>query len=145
MNRKELFILIAVIIMVFIMFIVYATVSLFNAPEPTPSAFPASPGSPKPSVEATVPSAPSFPSAAPPSLPPGTTGLSKEELVDLLPIQADTFDVEYLSVSDHFVVTIKKDPYAANKAAAETWFKGLGLDPQNLNIYWQVFPNLKRK
>lgn len=127
--------------MVFILFILYATVSLFTAKRPAPSTFPI----PLKSSQPTRPFETSPSPLASSSLPPVTNGLSKEDLIGLLPLETDTFDVEYLSVSDHFVVTIKKDPYEANKAAAETWFKGLGLDPQSLNIYWQVFPNVERK
>ena len=140
MNKRDLFILIAVIIMVSVMFIVYMLASFFDSGgAPPPS------GTPSPSSSShLIRSFEISPNPSPTPLPPLTKGLSKDNLVDLLPLQTETFDVEYLSVSDHFVITIKKDPYQTNKAAAENWLKESGLNINNLNIYWQAFPEVKK-
>lgn len=141
MKRRELFIFIAVIVMVFILFIIYATVSLFNngdgSPPPSTAPLPIKSSAPLRPIDI-------YPSPSTiPSLLPTINGLSKDDFIDLLPIQTDTFNVEYLSVSDHFVVSIKKNPYQVNKTLAEDWLKGLGLDPNDLNIYWRAFPEIK--
>lgn len=129
--------------MAFVLFIVYAIVSIFTPQEPLPSPTPV-PLRSNPPVSPVRPLETSLNPPATDSVQLTPNGPSEEELVDLLPIQTDTFNVEYLSVIDRFVVTIKKNPYQVNKTQAEDWFKGFGFDPKNLNIYWRAFPEVKR-
>lgn len=145
MRRQELIILIGVIIFVFVMFIIYVFISLFSpsqtSPDPSPqTARPTESVRPLPisSKKPLPPSPPPLPS----SLPESTTKLTKQELINLLPIQTEFANIEYLSVSDSFAITIKEDPYQENKTKIEQWFRTQGFNPLELNIYWQAYPEV---
>lgn len=65
-----------------------------------------------------------------PTLPPvnNLPILNKNALIDLLPYSTDNFNIEYLTTSDTFIVTIKNSPYEENKADANSWLKQHGVD-----------------
>lgn len=143
MRKQELFIFIGIITFVTIIFFTYVLISLFSGKEELPP-------TPKPS---TLPTRSTFPRSfdntpsAQPSvapIPSVLTGLTKDELINQLPLRTELFNVEYYFQDDLFKVTIKENPYEENKAKAEEWFENLGFDPKNLNIYWFAFPEVQR-
>lgn len=64
----------------------------------------------------------------------------KQELITLLPLQTQTYTIEYLYTSDEFVVTILEGPYEENKQRAEQWFKNHGIkNLAELKINWVTY------
>ena len=77
-----------------------------------------------------------------PTLPPinNVPILNKNSLIDLLPYSTNDFDIEYLTTSDTFVVTVKNSPYEANKEQANAWLKEKGVeDPGKLRIMYTKY------
>ncbi|MCL5411826.1 MAG: hypothetical protein M1150_03805 [Patescibacteria group bacterium] len=61
----------------------------------------------------------------------------KSSLIKAMPVDNDSYSIEYLKTSDQFLVTIKKNPYKVTKKTVETWLKNQGVVNQNsLNIIW---------
>lgn len=144
MKKQELIIFIGVIIFIALLFLIYTLTSLFSSPEPIPSPSPSVRPSindrPFPSESPTL--TPPSPVALPSSLPPSTNQITLQELVSLMPIQTDFANIEYLSVSNSFAITIKKNPYSENRTKVEEWFRSQGFNPSELDIYWQTYPEV---
>jgi hypothetical protein len=137
MRRQELYIFFSVIILIGILFVVFLLSSLFTNPtSDLPSA------STRPLPSSSPPRPFDIPSQSSPSGETETT--TKEGVIDLLPIQDPSFDIEYLSGNDLFVITIKQNPYSINQANALKWFSNQGLNPDILNIYWQNYPEVDK-
>lgn len=140
MRKQELFIFIGIIVLVAVLFFVYAVVSLFTTrttppPSPTPSPIPlASRGKPFENIPSPQP-----------SFSPNQIGeITKEGLINLLPIQTPRYNIEYLSGNDVFVVTIKQNPYEENRLETKEWFKSQGFNPDALKIYWRTYPEVEK-
>jgi len=145
MRKQELFLFIGIIVFISVIFFAYVFISLFSSGQPS--------ASPKPSFGPTnssrpfdslrrIPPAPS-PVSLPSSLPSPVPGEpTKDSLINLMPVQTDFANIEYLSSIDAFAVTIKKNPYRENRARVEAWFEDAGFDPSRLNIYWQTYPEV---
>lgn len=75
-----------------------------------------------------------------PSLSPSPTKQyrsTKEKLVNLLPIQKESFTMEYLASEDSFIVLIKTADLNAGKEETITWLKEQGIyDWEELDIIW---------
>lgn len=105
-------------------------IQVFIKPSPSPVA------SPKASL------APTPPSPAP--SPRISTSLSKQQLINIMPIQTDEFNIEYFSNADIFIVTIKLSPYDQNRLKSEQWFKDRGvINFESLNIKWSSLRNVQ--
>lgn len=52
---------------------------------------------------------------------------AKERILNQLPYEVAEFKIEYLTSNDTFTVTVLKNPYEANKALANDWFKSNGV------------------
>lgn len=144
MRKQELTILIGVIILLAFMFLVYV-VTLFFAPQkPNPSPFPSlSPNSSLRPFDSLPPRlSPPPPPVLPNAFPQPTGTITKEEFINLMPQQTEFANIEYLSTGDAFAVTIKKNPYQENKQKVEKWFLDQGINPSDLNIYWQTYPEV---
>lgn len=95
---------------------------------------------PKPASEPTI-KAPPTPTqiqfSLPPQPTPSITNPLKQQLISLTPVRTPEFDLEYLSKSDLFIVTIKKAPYQVSRAKSEEWLRERGFgDFDALNIKW---------
>ena len=140
MRKRELIIFTIVTILVFIIAISLISVSSWNRQQP-PSASPSF--NPRPSsLTNNISSFSPSPSPIPSPLP--ILASTKDELIYQLPFQGDTFNIEYLSVSDLFAITIKQNPYEESVLKAEAWFRDRGFNPSDLNIYYHVFPGVQR-
>lgn len=146
MRKQELYIFIAVIILVIFIFISYAIFSLFSrpsSPQPSPSPIPTPVRSPQPSRILDISPGP----IATPTPSPSASvspSLTKEQLLDTLPIRTPLFNIEHYTKDDLFRITIKENPYQENQNLAQQWFRDRGIDPSGLNIYWDAFPNVTR-
>lgn len=68
---------------------------------------------------------------------PTQPSLSRKELIDLLPITTDSYNIEYFAASDEIVVTIKQEPYEENRKKSERWFIEKGFsDFDKARITW---------
>ncbi len=66
---------------------------------------------------------------------------SREELINLLPVRGDGFNIEYFAPDDSIVVTITTSPYDENRLKAEDWFKQHGIDNIDaFNVDWVRSP-----
>lgn len=64
----------------------------------------------------------------------------KQSITSKLPAITDGYQIEYLSTSDKFRITIKENPYKENLAKAEQWFKDQGVtDLKSINIIYDKF------
>lgn len=143
MSKKEIIIFTIALIVIFIFavsFVIFSFISPKQSPLPSPSIT----GSSQP-----VNNLPSLrplysPSASPTPSPSPITATTKDELVYQLPFQSDLFNIEYLSVSDLFAVTIKQNPYQENVDKANKWFEDRGYNPEELNVYYHAFPGVQR-
>lgn len=145
MRKQELFLFIGIIVFIAVIFFAYVFISLFSSGQPSgssaPSFRPTSSPRPLDSLRSIPPTPP--PVLLPSSLPSPTPGEpSKASLINLMPIQTDFANIEYLSSIDAFAITIKKNPYQENRAKVEEWFNNVGFDPSRLNIYWQTYPEV---
>lgn len=145
MRKQELFLFIGIIVFVAVIFFTYVFISLFSSEQPSvspiPSSLPTSSSHPFDSL-INSPSAPP-PIILPSSLPSPVPGEpTKNSLINLMPVQTDFANIEYLSSVDAFAVTIKKNPYQENRARVEEWFENVGFNPSQLNIYWQTYPEV---
>ncbi len=145
MRKQELFLFIGIIVFIAVIFFAYVFISLFSsgqpAVSPAPSFSPTNSSRPFDSLR-NIPPAPS-PILLPSSLPSPIPGEpTKDSLINLMPVQADFANIEYLSSIDAFAVTIKKNPYQENRARVEAWFEDVGFNPSQLNIYWQTYPEV---
>lgn len=67
--------------------------------------------------------------------------ITKEQLIKMMPVQQPEFNIEYLSKSDIFLVTIKESPYDQNKEKSKQWLIANGVtDFQKFNIQWRAYP-----
>lgn len=63
-----------------------------------------------------------------------------EQLIDRLPVSTDKYDIEYLSSSNTFIVTIKESPFSENSQEALSWFTQNGFsNTDNLNIIYNSY------
>ncbi len=77
--------------------------------------------------------------ASPSSTP--TIVTSREELINLLPVRGDGFNIEYFAPDDSIVVTITTSPYDENRQKAEDWFRQQGIDNiEEFNVDWVRSP-----
>lgn len=143
MRKQELVILISVIILAAIIFVIFLTTAFFSPHQPTESPQPSS--IPLMSIRPTsfpgfspLPQASFLPSSAAPETTP------KEQIINSLPYKSIQFNVEYYYDGDIFRITIKENPYLENKAKAEEWFRQSGVNPSNLNIFWDAYPEVER-
>ena len=144
MIKRELIIFTIVTIIVFIIVI---SLIIFSNDTPFPSPLPSPSVSAKPSQPTTTNNLPSIQPFPSPLIFPSPSPIivtTKEDLTYQLPFQGNSFNIEYLSVSDLFAVTIKENPYKENVTKAEEWFKDRGFNPEELNIYYHVFPGVQR-
>lgn len=124
--RKFVFIAASSLIIIFIV-IFFIVSSLRQNPTPTPS--------PLPSVTP-VPSVPFVTLPAKNDI----SVFEKSDLISQLPIETNTYNIEYLVESDTFVVTIKDSPYVQNKAAADEFFTRNGVtDLSKLRIIYNSY------
>lgn len=65
--------------------------------------------------------------------------LEKDGLIQKLPYSTGSFDIEYLAISDEFILTIKESPYEQNKNKAINWFVENGIDPTRLRILYNKY------
>lgn len=70
--------------------------------------------------------------------------VTKEDLIDLMPLSTDGFDIEYLVTTDAFVVTVKQSPFGKYQLEAEQWFQNQGVENlYNYNILWNKYPEVE--
>lgn len=75
-----------------------------------------------------------------------TTRPSKIELTNLLPVRTDEFNIEYLSLGETILVTIKKAPIEESRLSSERWFRERGVtNYKEYNIQWIVTPDLRER
>lgn len=76
--------------------------------------------------------------------PVGKNEISRQNLLQYLPIQTEEFNIEYLSYGDVIVVTLKKAPVEKSRQDSEKWFSDKGItDFSKYNIQWLEAPELK--
>ncbi len=76
------------------------------------------------------------------SLPPenNISLFEKNVLIEQLPLETPTYNIEYLVESDTFVVTIKQSPYLQHKQAADQFFIQNGVkDLGSLRILYNSY------
>lgn len=67
--------------------------------------------------------------------------LNRQQLINLMPVITEDFDIEYLKKSDLFLVTIKRGPYDIVRTKSEQWFIDRGItDFEEFNIKWGAYP-----
>ena len=70
--------------------------------------------------------------------------ISRQELINLTPVETPEFNIEYFSTSDSIIVTIKKSPYEQSQAKAEEWFRQRGIvDFDAYKIEWSSYRYLE--
>lgn len=63
-----------------------------------------------------------------------------EQIIARLPVSTDTYNIEYLSTSNTFVITIKESPFEQNSEAARQWFIDNGFSStEGLNIIYNSY------
>lgn len=63
-----------------------------------------------------------------------------EQLIERLPVSTDAYDIEYLSSTNTFVITVKESPFSQNSEAARQWFLQNGFsDTSGLNIIYNSY------
>lgn len=63
-----------------------------------------------------------------------------EQLIERLPVSTDAYDIEYLSTTNTFVITVKESPFSQNSEAARQWFVQNGFsDTNGLNIIYNSY------
>lgn len=66
--------------------------------------------------------------------------VDKNALLQKLPIQTDTYNIQYIASTDTFVVTIKESPLEINKQQANKFFYENGVkDLSKLNIAYNSY------
>lgn len=146
MRKRELVIFIAVTILIVVILLSYVFLSLFSgssvpkaSPTPAPSR---QTRSPQPAQTSSFSPSP-VPAISSPS-PVSSPQLSKNQLIDILPVRTPLFNIEYYYNGDIFRVTIKEEPYSENKSQAEQWFRERGHNSNSLNIFWDAYPEIQR-
>ena len=80
----------------------------------------------------------SFPTLNPlPTLKATTIDISS--LVKKMPVVTNNYNIEYLTTSNSFILTVKKSPYEANLALAKTWFQKEGVNINNVNVLFYKY------
>jgi len=63
-----------------------------------------------------------------------------EQIIDRLPVSTEKYDIEYLSLTNTFVITIKESPFAENSELARQWFLQNGFSStEGLNILYNSY------
>lgn len=63
-----------------------------------------------------------------------------EQIIARLPVSTETYDVEYLSSTNTFVITVKESPFEQNSEKARQWFLQNGLSStEDLNIIYNSY------
>lgn len=63
-----------------------------------------------------------------------------EQIIQRLPASTTEYDIEYLSSSNTFVITIKDSPFEQNSQKALQWFFDNGIkNPEGLNIIYNSY------
>lgn len=63
-----------------------------------------------------------------------------EQLIERLPVSTNAYDIEYLSSTNTFVITIKESPFSQNSEAARQWFVQNGFsNTEGLNIIYNSY------
>ncbi len=78
-----------------------------------------------------------------PSITTQTNPLEAYELLKQVPYSSTGFNIEYLTVSEVLMITIKESPVEAQKQAALSWIQDQGFDPQDFNIQYNIYPYLQ--
>ncbi len=126
--RKILFIITIGIVFMLLLFLYLFLVNLRNTPEQK------TPIIPFPTQSGIQPI---FPTTYPPLV---EEEPLLEQIISRLPVTTDAYDIEYLSSSNTFVVTIKESPYEENKSKAQQWFLQNGFSSiEGLNILYNSY------
>jgi len=129
--------------MVFIMFILYVSFSLLGPKQPQPSASPIKLRS-MPPVRILDQSSPPSPIPSTTAIPSISSELTKNDIINFLPVVTDIYNIEYLSYDDHFLITVKQGNYQQVQEQAKQWFRNLNFNPDTLNIYWVADPYVQQ-
>ena len=63
-----------------------------------------------------------------------------EQIIARLPVSTEEYDIEYLSSSNTFVITIKESPFEQNSEKARQWFVENGFsNTTGLNIIYNSY------
>ena len=84
-----------------------------------------------------------FPTSSPtPTLVPRKASII-QELVTLMPVVTDEFNIEYLPPTQSINVTIKKSPYEQSRKNAEKWLSDHGINPSDYKQFNIGFSSLR--
>lgn len=72
-----------------------------------------------------------------------TEPLAAIELIKKLPYMSQGFNIEYLSIPEVVMITIKEAPVETQKQAALTWIERQGFNPEDFNIRYNIYPYLQ--
>ncbi|MFZ5365822.1 MAG: hypothetical protein ACOZBZ_00835 [Patescibacteria group bacterium] len=76
------------------------------------------------------------PTPTPTIIPVITPTISKEGVINLLPIITENYTIQYLPRPQKFLVLILKNPFEKYKLEVEEWFRLQGMDPKDPSISW---------
>lgn len=63
-----------------------------------------------------------------------------EQIINRLPVSTEKYDIEYLSSTNTFVITVKESPFSQNSQEALSWFTENGFsNTDNLNIIYNSY------
>lgn len=63
-----------------------------------------------------------------------------EQIIQRLPVSTERYDIEYLSSTNTFVITVKESPFDQNSNEALSWFTENGFSNTNsLNIIYNSY------
>lgn len=97
--------------------------------------------SPQPTENIAIPTQSPLINTSQPTLPAENKAspLALQDFIQLLPYSTPDFDVEYLTTSDSFIITLKNPPAETTKTAALSWITSQGVDPSKLRILYNSY------